>query len=102
MTIFITKFAMSISLLTFIFCSFVTIRSGSCLSGFGTLILLVVVERMLLLGILGFIFLMDDYGFVGVTCSVDQSKLYTLILLYNQSITKFLKTRCYTLFLSPS
>jgi hypothetical protein len=38
MTIFITKVAMSISLLIFIFCSFVSIRSKSCLSGFGTLI----------------------------------------------------------------
>jgi hypothetical protein len=60
MTIFITKVAMSVNILTFIFFSFVTIRSVSCLSGFGTLILLVVVARMLLLGILGFIFLMDD------------------------------------------
>jgi hypothetical protein len=59
MTIFITKFAMSVSLITFIFFSFVTIRSRSSLSGFGTLILLVV-ARMLLLGILGFIFLMDE------------------------------------------
>jgi hypothetical protein len=48
MTIFITKVAMSVSLLTFIFFSFVTIRSGSCLSGFGTLILLLVVAMMLL------------------------------------------------------
>jgi hypothetical protein len=60
MTIFITKVAMSVSILTFIFCSFVTIRSGSCLSGFGTLMLLVFVARMLLLGILGFIFLLGN------------------------------------------
>jgi hypothetical protein len=60
MTIFITKVAMSVSLLIFIFFSFVTIRGGSYLSGFGTLMFLVVVVRMLLLGILGFIFLMDD------------------------------------------
>jgi hypothetical protein len=60
MTIFITKFAMSLSLITFIFCSSVTIRSERCLSGFGTLILFVVVVRMLLLWIIGFIFLMDD------------------------------------------
>jgi hypothetical protein len=60
MNIFITKVAMYVSLLTFIFFSFVTIRSRSCLSGSGALILLVVVARMFLLGILGFIFLMDD------------------------------------------
>jgi hypothetical protein len=60
MTIFITKIAMYVILLTFIFFSFVTIRSGSYLSGFETLILFVVVVRMLLLGILGFIFLMDE------------------------------------------
>jgi hypothetical protein len=55
MTMFITKVPMSVSILIFIFCSFVSIRRKSCLSGFGTLILLVV-ARMLLLGILGFIF----------------------------------------------
>jgi hypothetical protein len=60
MTIFITKVAMSVSILTFIFFSFVTIRSRSCLSGFGTLMFLVVVARMLLLGILGFIFLLGN------------------------------------------
>jgi hypothetical protein len=60
MTIFIKKVSMSISILIFIFCSFVSIRIKSYLSGFGTLIFLVVVVRMLLLGILGFIFLMDN------------------------------------------
>jgi hypothetical protein len=60
MTIFITKVVMVVSVLIFIFFSFVTIRSGSCLSGFGTLMLLVVVVSMLFLGILGFIFLMGD------------------------------------------
>jgi hypothetical protein len=60
MTIIITKFAMSVSLLIFIFFSFVTIRRLSSLSGFGTLIFLFVVARMLLLGILGFIFLLGN------------------------------------------
>jgi hypothetical protein len=60
MTIFITKVAMYVSLLIFIFFSFVSIRSGSCLSEFGTLILFVVVVRILLLEILRFIFLMDN------------------------------------------
>jgi hypothetical protein len=39
MIIFITKVAMFVSVVIFIFSSFVTIRSGSCLSGFGTLML---------------------------------------------------------------
>jgi hypothetical protein len=60
MTIFITKVAMSDSLLIFIFFSFVSIRSKSCMSGFGTLIFLVVVARMFLLGIIGFIFLLGN------------------------------------------
>jgi hypothetical protein len=60
MTIFIKKFAMSVSILIFLFCSFVSIRRKNYLSGFGTLILLVVVARMLLLGSLGFIFLMEN------------------------------------------
>jgi hypothetical protein len=60
MTIVITKVAMSVSLLIFIFCSFVTVRSGRCLSKFGTLMLLVVVERMLFLGIIGFIFMLGN------------------------------------------
>jgi hypothetical protein len=59
-TIFITKVAMPVSLIIFIFFSFVSIKNKSCLSGFGTLILLVVVAMMLLLGILGFIFLLSN------------------------------------------
>jgi hypothetical protein len=59
MTTFPTKVAMSINVLTFRFFSFVTIKSESWLRGFETLVLLVVVARMLLLGILGFIFLLD-------------------------------------------
>jgi hypothetical protein len=58
MTIFPTKVSMYVtSLLTFGFFSFVTIRSKSWWRGFGTLVLLVVVVRMFLLGILGFIFI---------------------------------------------
>jgi hypothetical protein len=59
MTIFPPKFAMYVSLLTFSFFSFVTIRSRSWLRRFGTLVLLVVVARILFLGILGFVFMMD-------------------------------------------
>jgi hypothetical protein len=58
MTIFPTKVAMSVNLLIFRFFSFVTINSGSWLKGFGTLVLFVVVARMSLLGILGFIFML--------------------------------------------
>jgi hypothetical protein len=72
MIIFPTKVAISLSLLTFRFWSFVTIRSESCVSGFGTLVLLLVVVRMLLLGVFGFIFLLRHKGFGGGTCSVDQ------------------------------
>jgi hypothetical protein len=92
MTIFITKVSMFVSLLIFIFFSFVTIRSSSSLSGFGTLMLIFVVRRMLLLGILGFIFLLGDYGFVGGTCSADHSKLYKLIFLSKQRRKKGLKS----------
>jgi hypothetical protein len=41
---------------------------------FRTLVLLVV-ARMLLLCMLGFIFMLDHYGFVRCTCSVDHSKM---------------------------
>jgi hypothetical protein len=92
MNIFPTKFAIFVTnLLTFIFFSFFTIRSGSWLRGFVTLILLVVVVRIFLLGILGFIFLLGHQGFVGCTCSVNQSKLHKLILILNNIITKGLK-----------
>jgi hypothetical protein len=60
MTIFITKVAMSVNLLIFVVCSFVTIRRKNFLSGFATLMLLLVVARMFLLGIRGVIFMMDD------------------------------------------
>jgi hypothetical protein len=89
--IFPTKDTMSISLLTFRFCSFVTIRSESWLREFGTLVLLVVVARMLLLWILGFFFLLDYLGFVKGSCSADHSNLHKIILLSNQSITKGIK-----------
>jgi hypothetical protein len=55
MTIFPTKVAMSIDPVTFGFFFFVTIRSNSWWTGFGTLVLLVV-ARMFLLGIIGLIF----------------------------------------------
>jgi hypothetical protein len=58
MIMFLTKVGMFVSLLIFIFFSFVTIRNKSLLRGFGTLVLLVVVARMLLLGIFGFVFLL--------------------------------------------
>jgi hypothetical protein len=62
------------------------------MSGFGTLMLLFVVARMLLLGILGFIFLLGDYNFVGGTCNAGHSKLYKLIFLFNQSSTRGIKS----------
>jgi hypothetical protein len=58
MTISPTKLAMLVSLLTFGVFSFVTIVSRSWLRGFGTLVFLVVMERMFPLRILGFIFLL--------------------------------------------
>jgi hypothetical protein len=58
MTIFPKKVAMPVNLLIFRFFSFVTIRSGSWLRGFGTLFLLVVVVRMLVLGIILFVFML--------------------------------------------
>jgi hypothetical protein len=58
MTMFPTKVAMFVNIFTFRFFSFVTIRSGIWLSGFMILVMLVVVVRMFLLGIFGFIFLL--------------------------------------------
>jgi hypothetical protein len=54
--------------------------------------LLVVVEMMFLLGILGFIIFLGNYGFVGGTYSVDHSKFYKLIFLSNQSNKKGLES----------
>jgi hypothetical protein len=59
MTIFPRKVVMYVSLITFRFCSFVTIRIRGWRRGFGTLVLLVIVARIFLLGILGFIFSLD-------------------------------------------
>jgi hypothetical protein len=91
MTIFLTKIAMHVNIITFVFFSSISIRNISWRRGFGTLVLLVVVARMFLLGIIEFIFLLGQYGLVGCTKRADQSKLQKRMFLSNQSIKKILK-----------